>query len=87
MFRYTAGAVSSIAYGEATPCVDGNVIRVFSRLHAMDHATTSSSEAAEGEELSCILPWRTPAELTPACWQLSHTLLDPDRPGDFNQVV
>lgn len=30
--EYTAGAVASIAYGEAVPAVDGNVKRVFSRL-------------------------------------------------------
>lgn len=29
--RYTAGAVSSIAFGEAEPVLDGNVIRVLSR--------------------------------------------------------
>ena len=30
--RYTQGAVMSIAFGLAEPIVDGNVIRVFSRL-------------------------------------------------------
>jgi len=34
---YTAGAVASIAFGEPAAVVDGNVVRVFSRLHAMDH--------------------------------------------------
>lgn len=29
---YTAGAIASIAYGEVSPVVDGNVIRVLSRL-------------------------------------------------------
>ncbi len=28
---YTAGAISSIAYGQPVPCVDGNVMRVLSR--------------------------------------------------------
>lgn len=32
--RYTAGAVCAIAFGHATPAVDGNVLRVYSRLHA-----------------------------------------------------
>lgn len=31
--RYTAGAVSSIAYGEQAPIVDGNVARVMLRIH------------------------------------------------------
>lgn len=29
---YTAGAIASIAYGERVPAVDGNVLRVFSRV-------------------------------------------------------
>ena len=33
---YTAGAIASIAYGEPEPAVDGNVLRVFSRLTALD---------------------------------------------------
>ena len=33
--RYTAGAICSIAYGDATAILDGNVIRVLSRLHAI----------------------------------------------------
>ena len=33
---YTAGAIASIAYGEPEPAVDGNVLRVLSRLLAFD---------------------------------------------------
>ena len=33
---YTAGAVASVAYGEPEPAVDGNVLRVLSRLLALD---------------------------------------------------
>ncbi|MEI3138957.1 MAG: hypothetical protein V8T31_05030 [Lachnospiraceae bacterium] len=29
---YTAGAISSIAYGKVAPAVDGNVLRVISRV-------------------------------------------------------
>lgn len=32
---YTAGAISSIAYGRPAPLVDGNVVRVLSRLRAI----------------------------------------------------
>jgi len=34
--HYTAGAISSIAYGNAVPAVDGNVLRVISRVTADD---------------------------------------------------
>ncbi|BAM03619.1 A/G-specific adenine glycosylase [Phycisphaera mikurensis] len=34
--RYTAGAVASIAFGEPAPILDGNVMRVLARLHAIE---------------------------------------------------
>ena len=34
--KYTAGAIASIAYKEAVPVVDGNVVRVYSRLFGID---------------------------------------------------
>lgn len=34
--HYTAGAVCSIAYGKAVPAVDGNVLRVITRVTADD---------------------------------------------------
>lgn len=42
--RYTAGAVASIAFGESSPVVDGNVIRVFARL--FDFRDPADSSAA-----------------------------------------
>jgi len=33
---YTAGAVASIAFGEAVPAIDGNVLRVYARLTASE---------------------------------------------------
>jgi A/G-specific adenine glycosylase len=44
--RYTAGAVSSIAYGEAAPLVDGNVARVFARLFAIEEDVRSTKGIA-----------------------------------------
>jgi len=34
--RYTAGAICSIAFNQARPILDGNVIRVLTRLHGLD---------------------------------------------------
>jgi A/G-specific adenine glycosylase len=36
--EYTAGAIASIAFGEAAPIVDGNVVRVLARADALDGA-------------------------------------------------
>jgi A/G-specific adenine glycosylase len=44
--RYTAGAVASIVFGEATPVVDGNVIRVLSRWRAI-HADPKKAKTVE----------------------------------------
>ena len=40
---YTAGAISSIAFNNVEPLVDGNVIRVLSRLFALKESAGSST--------------------------------------------
>eukprot|EP00903_Cladosiphon_okamuranus_P013359 g12451.t1 len=65
---YTAGAVASIAFGECEPLVDGNVIRVLSRLKAI---------ASDPKN----------AGLNKLCWDLAGSIVDPQRPGDFNQAL
>ena len=54
---YTAAAVASIVYGEAVPVVDGNVIRVASRLAACGERPTSTT--------SMKLWWRLAAQVVP----------------------
>lgn len=48
---YTAGAIASIAYGIPVPAVDGNVLRVISRVLANDADITKQSVKKEIEEL------------------------------------
>jgi A/G-specific adenine glycosylase len=65
---YTAAAIASISLGLSHAAVDGNVMRVISRL--TDDASEISSPAARR--------------------RFAHeaaTLLDPRRPGDFNQAM
>uniref|UniRef100_A0A673AD31 Adenine DNA glycosylase n=1 Tax=Sphaeramia orbicularis TaxID=375764 RepID=A0A673AD31_9TELE len=66
--RYTAAAIGSIALGQVTGAVDGNVIRVLCRLRAIGADSTSPA-------------------VTEALWDLANTLVDPERPGDFNQAM
>eukprot|EP00501_MAST-03F_sp_TOSAG23-6_P000887 GSMAST32.ASY1.ANO1.923.1 assembled CDS len=54
---YTAGAISSLAFGNSDPVVDGNVIRVFARLRAI--ALTKK------DPMMHKLCWRLAAELVP----------------------
>ena len=65
---YTAAAIASIALGQPFAAVDGNVIRVVSRL-AND----------PGEVSSPLTRQRFSRE--------AQRLLDPRRPGDFNQAM
>lgn len=48
--NYTAGAIASIAYGKAVPAVDGNVLRVISRVTADDSDIMKQSVRAHMEQ-------------------------------------
>jgi A/G-specific adenine glycosylase len=54
---YTAGAVASIAYGVLLPAVDGNVLRVISRLTAsFDTISDPKTKQAMEKSIAAILP-------------------------------
>lgn len=46
---YTAGAIASIAFGRPTPAVDGNVLRVLSRITAANWDADSAGTALAGQ--------------------------------------
>ena len=48
---YTAGAISSIAYGKVAPAVDGNVLRVMSRIFRDDRDVLSAQVKKDWEGL------------------------------------
>ena len=55
--RYTAGAIASIAYGEALPAVDGNVLRVVARLTASrEDVLKEKTKRAVEEALASVMP-------------------------------
>lgn len=66
--RYTANAIASIAFNERVPVLDGNVIRVLTRLREIGSAVQLTSTAN-------------------MLWDLTERLVDPERPGDFNQAL
>lgn len=65
---YTAGAISSIAFGLAEPAVDGNVMRVMARLFEVNY---DIGEPKNRKIFQAIM----------------EILIDPERPGDFNQAL
>ncbi|MBO4852226.1 MAG: A/G-specific adenine glycosylase [Schwartzia sp.] len=55
--RYTAGAISSIAYGLRTPAVDGNVLRVVARLTASrEDILRDKTKRAVEDDLAAVMP-------------------------------
>ena len=71
---YTAGAIASICFGEPVPAVDGNVIRVLSRLLAK---TIDSKEAAD--LLEPVYPRGRCGDFTQALMELGATVCGPNR--------
>ena len=66
--NYTAAAIASIAFGLPHPAVDGNVLRVVSRIFGIRDDIAAPA---------------TRRQITERCAQL----IDPDRPGNFNQAM
>lgn len=83
--HYTAGAIASIAYGKAVPAVDGNVLRVISRVTADDSDIMKQSVRTHMEEMLLEL-------MNSGMGQNENpktTLEDADRviPSIFNQAL
>jgi len=79
---YTAGAICSIAFDQKTPAVDGNVLRVLSRLTDDDTPIDSPAfKKTARENLKKIYPDRA-GDFTQALMELGATLCGPNRPPD-----
>ena len=75
---YTAGAVSSIAYGRRVPAVDGNVLRVLSRLRGDDRDISKSQVRSEiEEELQLTMPKDRPGDFNQALMELGAMVCVP----------
>lgn len=76
--EYTAGAICSIAFNQPTPAVDGNVLRVVSRLTADDTPTDSPKFKRQVRDLlEAIYPDRA-GDFTQALMELGATLCGPN---------
>lgn len=76
---YTAGAIASIAFGKPVPAVDGNVLRILSRLRADDRdiMDTKVKKAIE-EELRAVIPRERPGDFNQALMELGATVCVPN---------
>lgn len=79
--RYTAGAIASIAFEQRAPILDGNVIRVLSRLFAISNDPKSKEGNlifwGKAEE---ILPEKSFGDFNQALMELGATVCVPDNP-------
>ena len=75
---YTAGAVSSIAYGQRVPAVDGNVLRVLARLKGDGRDISQLSVRGQVEkELSDNMPKERPGDFNQALMELGAVVCIP----------
>ena len=79
--RYTAGAISSIAFGLKAPVLDGNVKRVLSRLFCINkNGTTSASENCLWKKAEDLVPIRRPGDFNQALMELGAIVCIPASP-------
>lgn len=77
--EYTAGAIASICFEQPTPAVDGNVLRVLSRLLA-DNAPVTDAAVRRGyaKRLAAIYPAGRCGAFTQALMELGATVCLPN---------
>ena len=76
---YTAGAIASIAFGQAVPAVDGNVLRILSRLRADDRDIQDVRVKVSVEkELKGIIPKDRPGDFNQALMELGAVVCVPN---------
>ena len=79
--EYTAGAIASIAFGEAVPAIDGNVKRVASRLLGIrENVNQPAVLRAIRETLTLAIPKGQPSAFNQALMELGATVCIPQAP-------
>lgn len=79
---YTAGAICSIAFEQRTPAVDGNVLRVVSRIQADDTPIDLPARKKEVQALLTEVYPENAGDFTQALMELGATICGPNRAPD-----
>ena len=79
---YTAGAICSIAFNQKTPAVDGNVLRVVSRIQADFSPIDSPARKKEVQALLRKIYPDAAGDFTQALMELGATVCGPNRAPD-----
>lgn len=76
---YTAGAIASIAFGKPVPAVDGNVLRVLSRLRTDgEDILSQKTKSRVEEELAAVIPEDRPGDFNQALMELGAMVCIPN---------
>ena len=76
---YTAGAVASIAYGQMAPAVDGNVLRVYSRVTMDGRDITDQKVRKSVEEIfGKVMPQKRPGDFNQSLMELGAVVCLPN---------
>lgn len=79
---YTKGAISSIAYGEREPAVDGNVMRVLSRvLNISDNISDQKTRRRFEHIIRELLPFGDPSSFNQGLMELGALICVPKSPA------
>ncbi len=79
--KYTAGAILSIAYGQAVPAVDGNVRRILCRLFAIRKPADDPREQKKLRDLAALLvPAKHSGEFNQGLMDLGATVCKAKNP-------
>jgi A/G-specific adenine glycosylase len=79
--RYTAGAIASIAGGERVAALDGNMIRVLTRLYNIaDNVSETSTQKRLWELAESLVPADRPGDYNQAVMDLGRTVCKPKAP-------
>ena len=84
--KYTAGAISSIAFGIPVPAVDGNVLRVITRITADERDIAKDSvKQAIARDIQEIIPMRRAGDFNQALIELGAIVCVPNGPAKCSQ--
>lgn len=80
--EYTAGAIASIAYDQPVPAVDGNVIRVVSRVRGIrENVGIPSVKRQITQAAAELVPQERPGDFNQAMMDLGATICVPGTPS------
>lgn len=84
--KYTAGAISSIAFGIPVPAVDGNVLRVITRITADERDISKDSvKQSISRNIQEIIPMRCAGDFNQALIELGAIVCVPNGPAKCSE--